>query len=100
MIEAIIDGREIQDRRQLHEALAAQLHFPEWYGKNLDALYDCLTDVHEETVIRLLNLEELEGKTFPEGFKTTFFTFIQCMEVALEGTGLEAKINIEARKRI
>ena len=60
MIEAIIDGREIQDRRQLHEVLAAQLHFPEWYGKNLDALYDCLPDIHEETVIRLLNLEELD----------------------------------------
>lgn len=60
MIEAILDGKEIHDRKQLHETLATALHFPEWYGGNLDALYDCLTDIQEETVIRLVNLEELD----------------------------------------
>lgn len=60
MIEAVLDGKEIRDRKQLHEKLACDLNFPEWYGKNLDALYDCLTDIHEETVIRLVHLQELE----------------------------------------
>lgn len=54
-----------------------------------------------DTVTAKLNLEELEGKTFPEGFKTTFFTFIQCMEVALEGTGWTVKeCNVLKRRTI
>jgi ribonuclease inhibitor len=32
--------------------------FPEWYGRNLDALHDCLGDIREETVIVLLNWEK------------------------------------------
>ncbi|MGH3934972.1 MAG: barstar family protein [Pseudonocardiaceae bacterium] len=27
------------------EAIGAALSFPDWYGRNLDALYDCLTDL-------------------------------------------------------
>lgn len=54
-----------------------------------------------DTVTAKLNLEELEGKTFPEGFKTTFFTFIQCMEVALEGTGWTVKeCNVLKRRTV
>lgn len=54
-----------------------------------------------DTVTAKLNLEELEGKTFPEGFKTTFYTFVQCMEVALEGTGWTVKeCNVLKRRTI
>lgn len=34
-----------------HTAIAEALAFPAWYGKNLDALYDCLTDICEPTEI-------------------------------------------------
>ncbi|UJW32247.1 barstar family protein [Saccharothrix sp. AJ9571] len=27
------------------DAIAAALDFPDWFGRNLDALYDCLTDL-------------------------------------------------------
>lgn len=50
----VLDGREIRDREMLHDSLAVSLHFPYWYGRNLDALYDCLTDLGEETEIRFL----------------------------------------------
>lgn len=33
------------DRDAAHEYLAAVLEFPEYYGKNLDALYDCLSEM-------------------------------------------------------
>ena len=36
-------------RPQLHEAFARAFSFPQWYGNNLDALYDCLTDIQEST---------------------------------------------------
>lgn len=56
----ILDGKEIKDREQLHDALADSLGFPEWYGRNLDALYDCLTELHEDTEVRLLNESEMK----------------------------------------
>jgi len=35
----------------VHQYLARKLNFPQTYGKNLDALYDCLTDISEPTAI-------------------------------------------------
>ena len=54
-----IDCAGITDARQLHEILARALAFPGWYGNNLDALYDCLTAVKEETVITLCGTQSL-----------------------------------------
>ena len=65
MKKVTIDGNLIKTKEELHEAFSSQLAFPEWYGKNLDALHDCLTDINEETVIEILSftlLEETLGK--------------------------------------
>ncbi|MCR3761292.1 barstar family protein [Clostridium felsineum] len=43
MKTVIIDGRDIKDKQTLHLILKRELNFPEYYGKNLDALWDCLT---------------------------------------------------------
>ena len=53
MRELTINGREITDKQTLHDYIAQGLLFPEWYGGNLDALNDCLTEIGEETVIRI-----------------------------------------------
>lgn len=50
MIECVIHGDKIQNLAQLHESIKQQLGFPGWYGGNLDALYDCLTDLPEATL--------------------------------------------------
>ena len=55
----ILDGAAVMSREDLHEKLARGLGLPEWYGGNLDALYDCLTDL-EDTVIRIENRFDLE----------------------------------------
>ena len=55
-----IDGRQITSRSELHEVLARELSLPEWYGKNLDALYDCLTDMTEETQILIRYPDRLQ----------------------------------------
>lgn len=60
-----LDCRAIPDRETLHSTLAAALALPEWYGGNLDALYDCLTGLSGETELRLLHfaaLGEVLGK--------------------------------------
>lgn len=60
MKEIILDCAEITDKKQLHELIAEGLQFPDWYGGNLDALYDCLTGVYDETHIILKNFAKLE----------------------------------------
>ena len=61
MKEIIIDCRGFVPRSDLHKAFAEALSFPDWYGNNLDALYDQLTSMGAETVIRLENWTEAEG---------------------------------------
>ena len=36
---------------ELHREIAQKLSFPHWYGKNLDALYDCLTETEAEVCL-------------------------------------------------
>lgn len=45
-----VDTRKLTTKEKSHEYLAKQLGFPEYYGKNLDALHDCLTDIKESIV--------------------------------------------------
>lgn len=53
---AVIDCRGL-GKAELLAAFARELHFPDWFGGSLDALYDCLTDadVVPCAQIRLLN---------------------------------------------
>jgi RNAse (barnase) inhibitor barstar len=41
----VLRGDTITTRHEAIEAIAAALSFPEWFGHNLDALYDSLTDL-------------------------------------------------------
>ncbi|MGX7827053.1 barstar family protein [Actinokineospora sp. 24-640] len=45
MTEHILDGTSVHTRLDFYDAVAETLRFPEWFGHNLDALYDCLTDL-------------------------------------------------------
>lgn len=50
-----LDGKLI--KKDGHDYIMEALDFPEYYGKNLDALYDCLTEISCE--IELINSEEV-----------------------------------------
>ena len=45
--KVILDCEKLLRRKQAHLYLAEMLDFPDYYGKNLDALYDCLTELGE-----------------------------------------------------
>ena len=62
---AVIDGNTVTSMEEVHKTLAQQLEFPEWYGGNLDALHDCLTDLHEETDLSMIHPEALLEKLGP-----------------------------------
>ena len=48
-----IDFRLLDAPESGHAYLAQTLALPSWYGRNLDALYDCLTDPMPDTVLQL-----------------------------------------------
>ena len=54
-MELTLDAACFDNVKQIHNYIANALQFPDWYGRNLDALYDCLTDYHTELLIRLKN---------------------------------------------
>lgn len=43
MRKIMIDGRDFENIEVLHDVLKDKLDFPDYYGRNLDALWDCLT---------------------------------------------------------
>ncbi|AWM45529.1 barstar family protein [Bacillus velezensis] len=43
MIVVIIDGKDVTSIEALHRILEDQLDFLDFYGENLNALWDCLT---------------------------------------------------------
>lgn len=70
MKELTINGCEIGSAEGLHRLLAQELDFPEYYGGNLSALYDCLTDIGEETWIELC-LEKIQDEEFLQYLQQT-----------------------------
>jgi ribonuclease inhibitor len=48
-------------RAETHDYLKEKLFFPEYYGKNLDALYDLLTSAGEAMTIVLSNGKFVEN---------------------------------------
>ena len=36
---------------ELHSYLKKKMKFPDYYGENLDALFDCLTDISTDTAV-------------------------------------------------
>ena len=59
MKEITIDCTTVASMAEIHEILARELDFPEWYGRNLDALHDCLTALCQETKITFLHFPAL-----------------------------------------
>ena len=51
MKKVVLDCEKLLHRKQAHLYLAEMLDFPDYYGENLDALYDCLTEIRECTIV-------------------------------------------------
>lgn len=51
MKTVMLDFSGCQNRKQVHEYLKEMFDFPDYYGNNLDALYDLLGDIAEDLEI-------------------------------------------------
>ena len=59
-----LDGELLRDREAAMEFFERALPLPEWWGRNLDALHDCLTDLDRPVRLVLRNREALEAVPF------------------------------------
>ena len=74
-----LDGNLIKEKG--HDYLKDALDFPDYYGKNLDALYDCLCEIGVETEIVLINGSEVSSDlidTFIDAASENDFLSFKC----------------------
>lgn len=64
----IIKEKNLASPVEAHVLLARELGFPDYYGGNLDALEDCLSDICEPTRI-VLNRDKTNPKPWFDAFE-------------------------------
>ena len=62
MRTVILDGRRFTDRPATHDYLQSALELPPWYGRNLDALADCLGEWGADSLLVLTHPEAVEAQ--------------------------------------
>ena len=58
-----LDAKKMVEKEKMHDYLAKKFDLPEHYGRNLDALFDCLCEINEPTPIKLKNENALDSAT-------------------------------------
>jgi len=66
-VQVIIDAERMNEKEESHKYLKECFGFPEYYGGNLDALYDCLTEL-DDTEVVITGMEN-SGKYFGQIYK-------------------------------
>ena len=87
-MEIVLDARCFKGRTRAHAYLKEALGLPDYYGKNLDALYDCLGDIAEETVIVVPDV--IQKKEYLGDYGRTMLRVFK--DAAAENPALQIKI--------
>ena len=81
-MEILLDGRDMPDRKALHDLLTEKFRFPDYYGRNLDALYDLLTACPEPIRVTVIHANQLQ-----ENLGRYANSFLQTLEDAARNNG-------------
>lgn len=60
----VLDGSSLIEREPALFILETAFSLPDYWGKNLDALYDCLTDLKQPIQLKLQNQAALSRSDF------------------------------------
>lgn len=82
MQKILLDFREVNTKEQVQEYLIMKFGFPDYYGKNLDALFDMLTERREDTCVGVFGMREKEEDSDP--LTVYFRKIIQVLQDAEE----------------
>ena len=61
-MKVTLDFSEVTSRGELHDLLMEAFSLPEYYGRNLDALYDCLSEPGEDIEVNIISFDVLEER--------------------------------------
>lgn len=87
MKQVTLNGKKMTDISSAHDYIAQKLGFPEYYGKNLDALADCVSEYCLDKYIRFTHFDEAEKNLgdYAERLVEVF------TDIAEENTGIRFK---------
>ncbi len=74
----ILDCAEFKSRTAAHRYIKRKLGFPEYYGENLDALHDCLSELASDTAVVILNAD-FAGNRLGEYAEGVFEVFYEVL---------------------
>ena len=60
MKEITLDFKKFMTAKGAHRYMEKEMDFPDYYGRNPDALYDCLTDISEQVKVKIINCDMLD----------------------------------------
>ena len=59
----VVDFTNVNHYLEMHAVIKHSLKFPNYYGCNLDAFWDCLTDMYGGSIyIKIIGIEVIEKK--------------------------------------
>lgn len=89
MRKITLDIEKMRSLPMLHKYLHTALALPEYYGANLDALYDCLTEIAEPT--ELVVPKQVASEEYLGWYGQQFLQMLQ--DAAAENTALKITLS-------
>ncbi|MCR4640451.1 MAG: barstar family protein [Lachnospiraceae bacterium] len=89
MMEIILDLEKVCTADEFYDLLDEKLELPAYFGRNLDALYDVLTEIREETELRIIHTDSA-AVAMPR-----FFRGLKRMAADLREENAKVCLNIE-----
>lgn len=86
----IIDFKDVKDRYNMFEIISTVMEFPDYFGNNWDAFWDCITDMANlEIKIDVLNFDVL--KKISEKDSAIFIELLTDFKYYYDGKWAELK---------